>query len=737
MKKTLTLLLLLVQFYTTTQAKNKSVDVGPDQIIYEGQIAHLLGKVTKGRTFIWETDGTGQFTKPSSLKTDYIPSAEDIKKGRVKITLKHHIYGHIQDYMYIKIRKCNKVNIRPSSDIICGNDEFYNLTAYAKGSNYEIQWTTTGYGIFNEENSLNASYKISSRDTELGFASLKVTLSDTTGNCPSVTDSLTLKLNKPARINLPDNDMFACGNEPIYIDGNISGSATTVFWKTSGTGLFSTNLGSYTYYAPSSNDIANGLVTIYGTTNDPAGPCTSDSDQVIIRFQKPFVNAGPDIVECGYEWGGELYLNATPNSGNPDIYWTTNGTGGFDDPNSMTPIYYYTDTDVNLAIIELYATINGSGCQSYTDTIQVQLQAAPKLEFPEPNVYQWGEEAVSATVYLYGYASSGIWTTSGSGTFTDPYSTYSAYFPSLEDKLNGCVELYFTTNDPDGPCGPISGSMSACFSPPCPTVSVGSDIVECGYSSGGAIFVEANASMYEYIEWSTGGSGYFMDPYASNTYYYYDANDVNNAGVSLGVTAYNWNGCSSSAALSVSLQAAPDLVFPETSIYGCSNSPVNANVYLYGYASSGTWSSTGSGTFADPNSTYTAYYPGVQDANNCVDLIFVTNDPDGPCGATSGSMSACFYDCTEDNQTRASSSYSNEGEAISISPNPTNDLIEIKSNQEINVTETYVTDIVGNKIKLEWINEKTINVSEFPSGYYLLNVNTTDGNHNVKKFRKL
>lgn len=734
MKKSLTLFFLLVQFYSTIQAKNKSVDVGPDQIIYEGQIVHLLAKVTKGRTFIWETDGTGLFTKQGSLVTDYIPSAEDIHNGLVKITLKHYIYGLIQDYMYIKIKKCNKVNIRPTSDIICGDDGTYHLTAYAKGSNYTIQWSTSGYGIFNNENSLNTIYEISQSDREVGSILLKVSLYDTTGNCPLVIDSLSLKLNKPAHINLSDKDIQACGNEAIYIDGNLSGSATMVSWKTSGTGFFSKNLSSNTYYSPSSNDIENRHVTIYGITNDPAGPCSADSDQVTIRFQTPYVNAGPDIIECGYEWGGELYLNATTNSGNPEIYWTTNGTGGFDDPYSPTPIYYYTDTDVNLAFIELYASINGSGCQSYTDTIHVQLQAAPKLEFPEPSVYQWGEEAVSATVYLYGYASSGMWTTSGSGTFTDPYSTYSAYFPSQEDKLNGCVELYFTTNDPNGPCGPASGSMSACFSPPCPTVSVGGDIIECGYQSGGAIFVEANVSMYDYIEWSSSGSGYFMDPYASNTYYYYDANDVNTAGVSLGVTAYNWNGCSSSAGISVSLQAAPDLVFPETNIYGCSEEPVYANVYLYGYASSGSWTTTGTGRFEDPNSTYTAYHPGEQDANNCIDLTFITNDPEGPCEATSGYMTACFYDCNSDNNLRSSSS--NSTQTIIISPNPTSDVLEIKTNEGINSEKSYVMDVVGNKVQLEWLNEKTINVSLLPSGYYLLYITTTSGVHSLNKFRK-
>ncbi len=426
---------------------------------------------------------------------------------------------------------------------------------------------------------------------------------------------------------------------------HLKGKATNVkayTWTTSGSGKFSKKHALVTDYIPSKRDIKRGKANLTLSSRDK-----KIRDTMKLNIKKcGTVNAGDDVVACGYQWGGEIPLTAIVSNNTDSITWSTNGYGGFDNPNAYSTTYYYDASDVNLAVIEVYATINGSGCNGRTDTVQINLQAAPHLEFPEPYVQQMGTEPVYANVYLYGYASEGTWTTSGSGYFENPGSTFSAYYPSANDVANGCVEMIFTTNDPDGPCTPTSGSMTACFNPislPCPTVDIGGDRVECGYLSGGGINLEASISDYvESITWSSSGNGGFSDANAFSTTYYYDATDVNNASVQIYATVSN-SGCSSSAGIVVNLQSAPHLEFPEPYVYQNGSEPVYANVYLYGYASSGTWTSSGTGTFENSNSTYSAYYPSAEDAlYGCVQLTFTTNDPDGPCGPTSGSMTACF-----------------------------------------------------------------------------------------------
>ncbi|WP_037326043.1 Ig-like domain-containing protein [Runella zeae] len=49
-----------------------------------------------------------------------------------------------------------------------------------------------------------------------------------------------------------------------------------------------------------------------------------------------------------------------------------------------------------------------------------------------------------------GVATSAIWTTNGTGTFSNPLALDATYYPSLEDLIKGDVILTLTTNDPDG-----------------------------------------------------------------------------------------------------------------------------------------------------------------------------------------------------------------------------------------------------------------------------------------------
>jgi hypothetical protein len=457
--------LILFSFSAFSQ-QVQSIYAGPDQTILAGQIAHLEAEVINVPYVIWNTSGTGTFTQRYSPVSDYIPSKMDIKNGKVRLTIHNRRKPTMRSSLLLTISKCgNTIDIAISADTVCGFDSgvTYDVFANATGSRYYTQWTTSGTGFFYDEYALNTTYEPSLSDLGSGRVLLTVTIFDSVGLCAAVSDSMLLKLNDPARIDIQDEDINICGNEPVFIDGNISGTATTVYWTTNGTGTFTENPGRETTYIPSLQDRLTGGVTVYGRTNDPAGPCPARSDYLNINFYGPAVDAGENIVVCGRSWGGEIPLNATIGSTGGDITWTSNGSGGFDDPYIPNPTYYYDGADVNQAFVELYATVDNYSCATYTDTVVVWLQAAPRLEFPEPSVYGCATDPVYANVYLYGHASSGTWTTTGSGTFADPNSTYTEYYPSAEDGINGCVDLIFTSNDPQGPCGPTSGSMSACF----------------------------------------------------------------------------------------------------------------------------------------------------------------------------------------------------------------------------------------------------------------------------------
>jgi hypothetical protein len=599
----------------------------------------------------WTSSGSGIFDDPTSDYTAYTASQQDINNGGITFTYTTNdpngpcgsTSGSMEGYIYY-VPVCPAVSIFPASDTICGSDfgGVYDVFANITGSDYFVQWTSDGQGFFFDENNASTSYEYSSGDAGFGGVTLTCTVYDNSGYCPSVSASFYLKLNDPARINLDDFGINACGSEPVYIDGNLSGFASTVYWSTSGTGTFSPNPGASTQYFPSLQDRINGSVGISGTTNDPAGPCGAASDYTEISFTGPYVEAGSDIVVCGYPYGGSIPLNAILGSNTYNTIWSTDGFGNFDDELNPNTNYNYDGTDVDYAFINLTITASGFGiCPDVSDVVTVNLQAAPYLEFPEPVVYANSDNPILyVSVYRYGYASSGTWTSSGTGYFSDPTSDYSAYYASQDDINNGSLFFTFTTNDPAGPCGAVSGYMEGYiyYIATCPTVSFAatSDAI-CGYDFGGGYDLSAIITGTDYYTiWTTTGSGYLYDDpnNPSNIYYEYSPGDVGSFGITITCSVYDNAGycAANTATFSLGIDDPARIDLSDFGYYACGDQGVSIDNPISGTATTVYWTTSGTGYFSPNPSSSTQYFPSFQDRFYAgVSITGTTNDPVGVC----------------------------------------------------------------------------------------------------------
>ncbi|MEO6453884.1 MAG: T9SS type A sorting domain-containing protein [Ginsengibacter sp.] len=460
--------LLLSSVFTLSFASSQTrpyLNAGPDKTARRGYSVPITGSASGVSDYRWKTTGKGIFSNIYALKTTYRPAASDIKAGKIALILYSPSNIKLRDTMILTIVPCPVVSIKAESDTICGYDNGGTYEVFATVSNppYHVTWTTSGNGDFFYEDSAFNIYQFTSGDAGSGSVWLKATVTDPLGSCTSVTDSIYLKLNDPARMDLPDDGYISCGNDSILINGGISGLATTVYWSTTGTGHFSRIIGPTTVYYPSTADRFSGNIQISGVTNDPPGPCPAASDYANIEFG-PYATTRPaDTVICASRFGGTLAVSGVPS--NENIYWSSDGFGFFDDEYSAATNYNYTASDVGRGNLELYFNVSSfTNCPDFTDTIRITLNEAPWLEFPEPKVTVCANKpVVNASVYVYGYASPGKWTTSGTGTFDYPGQTETIYRASAADIKKGCVNLYYTTGNPPGPCGSISGYMTACF----------------------------------------------------------------------------------------------------------------------------------------------------------------------------------------------------------------------------------------------------------------------------------
>ena len=141
--------------------------------------------------------------------------------------------------------------------------------------------------------------------------------------------------------------------------------------------------------------------------------------------------------------------------------------------------------------------------------------------------------------YLLGYASvlnanSQIWTTSGSGTFSDATKVNPIYYPSYTDILAGNVTLKLSAAG-TSPCGDVNDFVVLTFSIDV-AVNAGEDAVVCGGSSYKlSTATSANTSQ---VVWSTSGTGTFDDEKLLNATYTPSAEDLKKGQVVLTITAF-------------------------------------------------------------------------------------------------------------------------------------------------------------------------------------------------------
>ena len=229
-----------------------------------------------------------------------------------------------------------------------------------------------------------------------------------------------------------------------------------------------------------------------------------------------------------------------------------------------------------------------------------------------------GEDATicidhSTTVEAVAENASGfIWSTSGDGTFDDLSASVATYYPGENDKQNLGVELMVTALPLD-PCEMQAIDNMTIHMTTYPEIAVEESLSFCKIQD---IIVEAEADLYENVAWLSSGDGTFSAPDELTTQYFPGPSDFisNEFALTAFVSAVAPCEGTVSGQVLITLQDGATLNAP-TSKTACSNSPVNLNSLAYNYSTS-LWETQGDGTFQEPSTLNTVYYPGPEDISN-------------------------------------------------------------------------------------------------------------------------
>lgn len=192
-----------------------------------------------------------------------------------------------------------------------------------------------------------------------------------------------------------------------------------------------------------------------------------------------------------------IILDGSISGGTTIGNWTASVAGGSFTPNDSTLSPTYTPpVDFAGTIVFTLTSADPIGsCPSKSSFFPVEFnsQATANAGTYAPVCLN---ESLQLNAVVGGAASSGIWTSSNGGTFSDPNSLVSTFLPP--NGFTGTLLLTLTTNDPPGPCEAVTDTVTITVLPT-PTINTVNDVVICDNEFVGPItFSGINATNYNW-----------------------------------------------------------------------------------------------------------------------------------------------------------------------------------------------------------------------------------------------
>ena len=622
-------------FYTPAPVVSAGLD---ESVCANNATVNLLGSVTGAAGGVW-SDGLGTFSPSNtSLFANYEPHPTEIANGSVTLTLTSTGNGSCaseSDNVTITITPSPLVNA--GSDVTnCVDDLNVPLNGSVSGPTTNGVWSTSGTGFFVPNNlDMNATYVISSQDSINGGATLYLT-SALNGNCLPVVDSLLVSV-FPVGVADAGNDQTVCANNnPVQLDGQISGAATSGVWSSAGSGIFNPdNLTLNAIYIPSDDDVLNGSVVLTLTAN----ACNDAVDNITINYSPaPAVNAGDDQTVCITDL--DVSLNGTVLGGASTGVWTSSGSGTFiPDANTLNAVYQLSSSDSLNQHVMLILTSTGNGdCFAEADTMEINVFPPGTADAGSDQTICSNDSEVQLNGAVSGGADIGQWSTSGSGIFMPNDTAMNAvYQPSGQDGINGSVTITLTTVNS---CNMANDAMVITILAG-PIVSVYNDTTICGTNP----VLDLSGSVQNATGglWSTSGTGSFGNPTSLNTVYTASEADVTSGVVSITLTSTGNGLCSESTGSfdltfsdGIFVNAGEDQQVCVSALSTTLNGTINNG------SSTGIWTSTGDGTFSDNTSLNAVYTFGPSDVASGLLTFTLESTNNGNCSSEADQMVVTF-----------------------------------------------------------------------------------------------
>lgn len=612
-----------------------TLTIDPPPIAYAGfndilmcstEASYLITQSYGSGYINWTTSGDGYFDFPNLTNNlNYFPGPQDILNGFLVLTMTatDPLGQCNDDVSSVDMYIITNIDANAGGDLSeCGGT---NLQINGSSGTGTIYWLTQGDGFFNDQNILHPYYYPGSNDIYFNGTVLTLTTVNYNQFCPLSVDNMTLTIGTVTSA-YAGSDLTMC-NSDGYTTINDATANGDVQWFTPGDGRFDNPYGTYTDYYPGPNDALNGGVEIYLFVSDPAGLCSNSSSSLFITIDTNFnAHAGGDLSMCA----SSPSITITNAFGSGTISWYTYGDGSFDDNTIINPTYTPGPNDIlnNGTTLTLKTTNPNLLCPNSIDFINLTIGTA--------TIANAGIDLRMCTsdVAIYITDAGGVgnllWTTSGSGIFSEPNSDQTVYVPINSDIPNLGVELYLTATDPVGLCPSSIDSMHLSIDTNF-NAYAGGTMYMCTTNASVTI---TNSSGTGTFSWITYGDGTFNDATLLHPTYTPGPFDLQLGSSSLGLYTTNPNlACPNSLDVMYLGIGSPPSAHAGTSQLPCSSigyitldqSTATGNEIL--------WSASGDGYFDNSGEIAPNYFYGPTDiSTGLVELYLTAYDDIGSCG---------------------------------------------------------------------------------------------------------
>ena len=456
---------------TITRKPTASVGVTKSMTVCANAPVAIAGTVTNG-TGVWSTTGSGAFSPDASVNaTSYTLSNADIAAGTVKLVLSATGLGvcntsTARDTLTITITPKPIASVGVSKSMFVCSNVLVPIAGTVTNATGGI-WSSSGGGTFNPDASVNAtSYTLSNADIAAG--KVKLILSATgIGGCSISTarDTLTITIiPQPTASVGVSKSMTVCSKASVIPIASTVANATGI-WSSTGSGVFSPDVSvNATSYTLSNADIAAEKVKLIlsATALGVCSPSTVTDTLTITITPQPIASVG--VIKSMTVCVNAAIVPIAGTVTNAIGVWSSTGTGFFTPNKSINAISYtFSKADTLAGIVKLVLSATGFGaCSTYTDTDTLTIRTSPA-----PYVSVGASHSIAictnnANVALKGTvggATGGIWTSSGTGTFSPSNTALTTvYIPSSLDTAQSSIKLFLRSTG-NGACNSVMDSM--------------------------------------------------------------------------------------------------------------------------------------------------------------------------------------------------------------------------------------------------------------------------------------